>query len=150
MFSYGRGTPVLLRLCPSFQERLPEYAPTHWIEAYTVRYRWISWPIFCNIMLWASAQQGINFIWAIQNGNLTGVVCFLANLVLAGLFVPCAYRYLPAAKPQKLFRRSHTGQFCNHRRSFCLGEDQILNGIASSVQTYPSQGCLSTRLLHRY
>ena len=30
---------------------------------------------------WVSTQQAVSFVWAIQDGDLTGVVCFFASLV---------------------------------------------------------------------
>ena len=65
-------------------------------------------------MLLVCKQQIVTFICAIQRGNLTGVVCFLTNPVLTGLFVTCAYRYLPAAKLDQPYRRSPTGHLCSH------------------------------------
>ena len=109
-----KATSALLHLCPSLLEFAWKCTKRHRIEASTGPYRRTSALIIYYTMGGVNTQQGASSLRAIHDGNLTGVVCFVANKVLTGLCLPCAYRYLPAAKPYQPYRRSPARHFCNH------------------------------------
>ena len=99
-------------------------------------------------MLLVCTQQIDTFICAIQCGNLTGVVCFLTNPDLTGLFVTWAYRYLPATQLDQPYRRSPTGQLCSHFSILTPGIGQNLGRTCVICPSCHNQGILATPVQH--